>query len=501
MKRILSRFAGAPLLLALACGGETPPPGAPHAGSAAAPPTASADALGARPPLGDPAPYAPPTPTVYTRDNGLTVWLLERHSLPIVSMQIVVRSGAADDPEGKAGVAYQTANMLDEGAGKRGALDLSREIDRLGASIRTGAFADYSFAQLTVLKKNLGPAAGLLGDVVVRPQLAPVEWKRIHDLWENGLKARQTEPDAVAAVVIAKRAYPAGSAYAHPVDGLLSSAPKVALDDVKKFYGEHYKPENATCVVVGDIARAELDTVLDQAFAGWSQGGARTMKPKPQATEAAAPAPAGRKIVIVDRADAPQSVIAVARRGVAASDDASAALTRVNGALGGSFTSRLNQDLREEHGWSYGAHSRFSFNRNRGLFVAQAAVVTEHTGEALKAMLSDIDSLAKSGLTDDEVEKTKQLARGDLVQAFETVSSAAMRLGRDAGVGQAAEREAVLAKAMAAATKSDLAKLAATYIDAKDAVVVIVGPRAQIEPQLKSAGIEGTIEAAGPEGQ
>ena len=104
-------------------------------------------------------------------------------------------------------------------------------------------------------------------------------------------------------------------------------------------------------------------------------------------------------------------------------------------------------------------------------------------------------------LTDDEVEKTKQLARGDLVQAFETVSSAAMRLGRDAGVGQAAEREAVLAKAMAAATKSDLAKLAATYIDAKDAVVVIVGPRAQIEPQLKSAGIEGTIEAAGPEGQ
>ena len=285
------------------------------------------------------------------------------------------------------------------------------------------------------------------------------------------------------------------------MDGLLSSAPKVALDDVKKFYGEHYKPENATCVVVGDIARAELDTVLDQAFAGWSQGGARTMKPKPPATEAAAPAATGRKIVIVDRADAPQSVIAVARRGVAASDDASAALTRVNGALGGSFTSRLNQDLREEHGWSYGAHSRFSFNRNRGIFVEQAAVVTEHTGEALKAMLSDIDSLAKSGLTDDEVEKTKQLARGDLVQAFETVSSAAMRLGRDAGVGQAAEREAVLAKAMAAATKSDLAKLAATYIDAKDAVVVIVGPRAQIEPQLKSAGIEGTIEAAGPEGQ
>lgn len=489
---------GLPLLVLLACGGEAPPPAAPRPPPPAAD-AGPADPLGDRPALGEPAPYAPPTPVAYKRENGLTVWLLERHSLPIVSMQIVVRAGAASDPDGKAGVVYQTANMLDEGAGKRGALDLSREIDKLGAQIRTGAVADYSFAQLTVLKKNLGPAATLLGDVVVRPQMAANEWKRVHDLWQNDLKQRQTEPNAVAGVVIARQAYAPGSPYAHPTDGLLATAPKVGLEDLKKFYGEQYRPDNATCVVVGDITRAEVDATLDAAFAGWKSAAKPTAAAKTAEDKVATPA--GRRIVIVDRADAPQSVVAVARPGVSAFQDESAALVRVNGALGGSFTSRLNQDLREEHGWSYGAHSRFSFNKGKGLFVAQAAVVTEHTGDALKAMLGDIDSLAKSGLTDEEVEKTKQLARGDLVQAFETVSAAASRLGRGAGVGQEPGREAQLAKAMASANKADLAKLAASFLDTTSATVVIVGPRAQIEPQLKAIGIDpAKIEAVGPEG-
>lgn len=499
--------AALPALAACRAGEATRPPGPPRMG-ASADGGAVPDPLGPRPEAGEPASYTPPVPVHYKRPNGMNVWLLERHSLPIVSMQVVVPAGAAHDPEGKGGLAVTTANMLDEGAGKRGPLELSRDIDRLGATLRTGAFADYGFVQLTVLTKNLAPAAELFGDVVSKPQLSPVEFKRVHDLWENALRARQSEPDAVASVVVARKVYPAGHPYAHPSDGTLASAAKVTLDDVKKFYAERWRSDRATLVVVGDVTRPQLDAVLDQALASWKAPPA----PPPSGEPLGPPAPyfgrsggAGasstpRRVIVVDRPDAPQSIVAVARPGVSAFDEESAVLTRVNAALGGSFTSRLNQNLREEHGWSYGARSRFSFTRMRGLFVAQAAVQTEHTGDALAAMLAEIGALAKSGLTDEEIEKTKQLARADLVEAFETVQAAAARLGRNAGVGLAPDREAVASHVTARADKAQLKRFAGQHLDLDRATIVIVGPRAKIQPQLEAIGIK-AIESSGPEGQ
>src|SRR5690606_14886412 len=138
------------------------------------------DPLGPKPEPAEPAPYTPPVPVHYKRPNGMEVWLLERRGLPIVSMQLVVPAGAADDPEGKGGLALATANMLDEGAGRRGPLELSRDVDRLGAVLRTGAYSDYGYVDLTVLKKNLAPAVALFADVVTKPQLAPTEWRRVH---------------------------------------------------------------------------------------------------------------------------------------------------------------------------------------------------------------------------------------------------------------------------------------------------------------------------------
>ena len=509
VRRGLAFTAFAAFALAAACGGgegaqRPPATGGPVAMADAAPPPV-ADPLGPRPEPAEPAPYTPPVPTSYKRPNGMEVWLLERHALPIVSMQVVTPSGAAYDPEGKGGLALTTANMLDEGAGKRGALELSREIDRLGATLRSGAYADYGFVQLTVLKKNLEPAAEIFADVVAKPQMSAVEFKRVHDLWQNALRARQSEPDAVAGVVVTKKVYPSAHPYAHPTDGTLASAARVSLDDVKKFYAARWRPDRARLVVVGDVTRAELDAILDKTFATWkapqTPPPVELVGPPAALVSKGEPAPPPtRRVFVVDRPDAPQSVVAVARPGASAFDAETAALTRVNAALGGSFTSRLNQDLREEHGWSYGARSRFAFTRMRGVFVAQAAVHTEHTGDALKAMLADISGMAKGGLTDEEVEKTKQLARAELVEAFETVQAAAARLGRSAGVGQTPDHEASASRVAARADKEQLKRLAAQYLDLGAATIVIVGPRAKIEPQLKAIGIT-TLESSGPEGQ
>jgi zinc protease len=487
-----------PILLACG-GGDTPRPVPPPQPSAhvdvLAVPPGPADVLGARPEPPEAPPFTPPVPTVYKHATGVTVWLLERHTLPIVSWQLVVPGGAKD--ESKEGVAWATANMLDEGAGKRGPLDIARDLDRLGATLSTGAVADYSFAQLTVLKKNLGDAAKIFSDVVAKPTFSPVEWTRVQTLWLNDLKQRQSDPSAVARVVLQKKVFGAGHFYAAPVNGTTKAAAKVGLADLRSYYIDEWRPSRSTIVVVGDLTRAELDPVLDATFAPWT---AADKTPAVVHGYAEKPGPTARRVFLVDRPDAPQSVIAVGRRGVKASSPTAPPLVRINSALGGSFTSRLNQDLREEHGWSYGAGSRFSWTQLDGIFSAQAAVHTEHTGDALKAMLADIEALAKDGLTNDEVSKTRQLVRADLVESFEGVESAASRLARNAGVLLPATHEAEASKRLYGATKADLQKLAAQHLDLSAAVIVVVGPKAKVLPQLEKIGIT-NVETTGPEGE
>ncbi len=501
--RTVIRASGASVvLLAAACGGEAPPATPPRPSvrpfQALPAPPPPPDPLGARPAVAPPAAWTPPVPVTYERKGGTKVWLLERHALPLVSVQLVVPAGSASDPAEKAGLALSTAGMLDEGAGKRGALELARAVDDLGASLSTGAVQDYAFVQITTLAKNLAPALALWGDVVARPTFSAVEWKRVHELWQNDLKARQSDPDAVASVVIQKVAFPSGHPYAHPADGTTASAAKVTLDDVKKFYASQWRPDRATVVVVGDVTKEQLEPMLDRALGGW-------VAPKGKAPDAPAWVEGGlgirtRRVVVVDRPDAPQSVIAMVAPGVAAADAEAAGLVRVNEALGGSFTSRLNQDLREEHGWSYGAKSRLSFSRMRGLFAAGAAVQTEHTGDALKAMMADVEAMTKSGLTLEELDKTRLLARADLVSSYEGVSGAARRIARMAGASLAPDHDAKTSARVFGASADELAKLARTYLDPARADIVIVGPRAKITPQLEAIGLK-DLEARGPEGE
>jgi len=429
--------------------------------------------------------FLPPRPDVYTATNGITVWLLERHSVPLVSCEIVVPAGAARDPRGKAGLSYLTASMLDEGAGSRGAIDLARALDDLGAHLSTDTNADTSDVSLTVLKRNLGAAFALFGDVVARPRFEPAELKRVRELWHNELVQRDKDPDATARVVFRAALFGPDHPYGHPWDGTLESARAVGLQDVRRFYSATWRPDQATLVCAGDVTRQELDPLLDAAFKSWK---APAGKPPALVTPAAPKGPWPR-LVLVDRPGAPQSVVAALRPGIAASDPRAPALMRVNAAIGGSFTSRLNQDLREQRGITYGAQSRFSMSRGPGQVVAWADVVTNKTGEALDAMLSDLRQFAASGLTDDEVERTRSQSRADLVSAYETVEGIAGRLAGDAGLGLGADFEAKASEARDAAQKADLDALARQYFAPEDAVLVVVGPRATVEPMLEKLGL------------
>lgn len=453
------------------------------ASAPSAEPAVPQDALGPRPGTPLSAVFAPNAPVVFEHSTGLRVWLLERHTLPVVAMQFVVPFGSASDPSGKEGTAYITAGMLDEGAGRYGALELSQAVDLLGAELHTQAFTDYSTVSLFTLKKNAQPAAALLGDVVTKPRFLPVEYKRVKDLWLGDLGNKAKDAVSVAARAELRLLFGAEHAYGHPVDGTKESATKVQLADVTSFYKQHYRPDIASVVIVGDVTRKEAENLLDTAFGGFRA------PPTPAPTPLTPPRVAygTRRVVLIDKPAAPQSVISLVVPGVAASDADAAVLSRVNAAIGGSFTSRLNQHLREDKGWTYGAKSRFSFSRSAGLFSAGASVVADKTADALKVLEEDVRTYAAQGPTAEEVDKTRLLSRADLVEVFESASGAASRLARNAGVGLSPDTEGVNAKRRDEANGAELARLAQAYLKAPP-LFVVVGPRSSVEPQLRAAG-------------
>ncbi len=472
------------------CGPEAPPHVAERVllPAPVAPPPPPPDPLGPMPVSAAAPAFVPPKVEVFTAKNGVTIWLLERHTLPYVALTMTVPAGSSSDPKGDGGLAMITADMLDEGAGTRGAIELSRAIDALGASLDTNANADESRVSLTVLKKNLAPAFNLFADVVVRPRFEPVEWKRVHDIVVNELVERASDPEEVSKVVLRAVLYGPDHPYGHPVEGTLASAKKWSLPDAQRFYKERWRPDQAILVAVGDVTRAELTALVEapSGLAAW-----RAPK-KPAPAPVAPPSAMGPwpKLVLVDRPDAPQAVIAVTRPGIAASDPSAPIATRANVALGGLFTSRLNQDLREEHGYTYGASSRLGYTRGVGAFVASAAVVTEKTTDALKALLGDIDAYARNGLSDAEVEKTRSQSRAEYVEMFEGVDHAAAQLALDASLGLGPDYERVSASRKDAATKAELDAQAKLHFDPSSAVAIVVGPRAALEGPLHALGYQ-----------
>jgi zinc protease len=468
---------------------------APSHDATAAPSVARTDPLGEKPDVGPPKAFTPPAPVVFKTPRGITVWLVERSSLPLVSVAVVVEAGSAQDPNGKAGLASLTADMLDEGAGKRSALDLSTAINDLGASLSTGAATDGSYASLTVLKKNFGPAFSILADVVARPAMSPDEFKRVSDLWKNRLKKRADDPMSVSSVVSAAALYGPSTSYGHPTGGLIAEADGVGLDDVRAFYAGAWRPEHMTVVASGAISRAELEQAIETELGGWEARGAAIPVTLREDPEWIPP-----RLVIVDRPGAPQSVIAVLRRGVAATDPEAPLLDLVNNALGGSFTSRLNQNLREEKNWTYGARSGFSETRGRGSFVARTAVETPVTGLALKEILRELEAISKESISVDELDKVKAQDRADLVETYGTLGGIAGRLSTLARLSLPPDFDEQASQIRQGGTLQVLRPLSKQYFEPSDATIVIVGPRAGFQPEGGEpavTGVEQQLQEAG----
>ena len=475
MSRLNLILAAAALLTLAACP-KQPTDTVPHAFDSAIP--------DARPEIPPSEAYTPPVPDVVKAVPFGSARLLERPALDLVSVRVVVPYGSAFDPEGKAGLADLTAEMMEQGAGEMDAFELALAAERIGADISVWATRDIGVASIDTVSGSLQPALDLLAEVLLRPRFDEAEWTRSHALWLEDLEARAFDPGQVAGVVANAVLFGREHPYGHPGDGWIESVQGLTLDDVRAFHQSAWRLDRATIVVVGKVTAEELALQVGKAFEGvvYPPDEAPT-PPTPAAPEADWP-----KLVIVHRPDTPQTVLRIVKPGPAASDPRAAA-EMVDFVLGGSFTSRLMANLREDKGYTYGAWSSLPYNRGIGRFASGASVQAEVTGKALEEMLGELSGIAAEGITPEEIGKARASKRNEDVESYEQVRGTAGSLATIAGLGLPPEFAAQDAQARAAVDAAALTE-AAAFFDPTDMVVIAVGDQASILAQLAEEGID-----------
>jgi len=412
--------------------------------------------------------------------NGVNVLLVGVHEVPVVEVVLVVRAGATADPAGREGTAAMTADLLDEGAGGKDALALADAIDFLGATIGAGASWDASTVRLRVPVARLDAALALMADVALRPDFPEAELRRLRKEALTDLLQARDVPGAIASRALAQAVFGPGHRYGRPQAGGAAEIASFTVADLRAFHAARYTPSAASLVVVGDVTATVLPA-LEKAFGSWKASSAGPAPP-------VVPAPrqlASRSVWLVDKKGAAQSSLRLGRIGPAWPDPAYAPNEVMNTLLGGSFTSRLNDNLREQHGYAYGARSLFRRNLTGGQFLVATDVQTDKTGPALGEVFKELDRILLPA-SPEEVERARNYAALGYASDFETTSQMAQRMV-DKVVYNLPDGfyEAFVPQALATDV-AGLQKVARVAVDPKRLAVVVVGDRATVEAPLRA---------------
>ncbi|MFO0838824.1 MAG: pitrilysin family protein [Phycisphaerae bacterium] len=446
--------------------------------------------------------FTPQAPEAFKLSSGVPVMLWRRPELPLVSMSLSLRPGGTLDTPAQAGLAELTTSMLDEGAGDLDALAFSQAMQSLGAQFGAGAQHESANVSLTVLKRNFEKAAGLFADAVRRPRMDAKEWQRVKTLHLEDLKQQDDEPNAVAANVAARLLFGDKNPYGWPVDGTPETVGKLDLDQVKAAHANLFQPASAAFFVAGDITVDEAKALLEKNFGDWKPaGGANAAAARDQTAQVSnpvrdtgtktrdsadfsTPKVDGLRVAIVHRPEAVQTVVRFLAPGVKYADAKRVPLRLLNTLLGGSFTSRLNQNLREAKGYTYGARSNFAMDVSTGTFSAGAAVKADVTGPALTEFFREFDRLRKGDVSDGEATKARETVRNTTVESFgglRGVIGGASNLWLNNLPFDTIGQDLA---AMEKVTAAELNALAKPSIALENGVLVLVGDRELIRKQI-----------------
>ena len=433
------------------------------------------------PPPSDPRPYHFPHITRTTLPNGLRVLVTENHNAPLVSLRALIRSGADHDTARNAGLASLTAEILDEGAAERDAIQLAEAVGILGGALGTGADWDASYVSLDVLSRNAEQAVGIFADVTAHATLPADGLERARAERLNEILQQRDEPATIAGKRFANLLYGTGT-YGNSVLGNAESVDRITIDDVRRFYAQHFIPNNSAVVVSGDVDPQRAIELVQAALGDWARG---EEPPRPTVT----PRSVDRSnIYVIDRPQAVQSEIRIGHIGVPRTSQDYFPLTVMNAILGGVFNSRINLNLRERHGYTYGARSTFAMRRQAGPFVVAAPVRNEVTRESVVEVLAELQRIRTGHVEDHEIDDTKNYLMGVFPATVQTASDLAGRLVDMELYGLPENYFDHYRENIAAVTKEDIATVARKYIDPDRALIVVVGNAKQIREPLGSLG-------------
>ena len=447
------------------------------------------------PSLGSRKAFQPPTFGSKELSNGLTVIVSERHELPKVAVSLALKTGASTDPVGKPGVAWMTAEMLDEGTSSRSALQIQAELDRLGSSLHTSAGSESSEVSIEALRKNLKPTLQIMADLILHPTFPGDELERQRKQRLDGILQERNNPAAIAGKVFRSALFGELHPLGQEAEGNEASIKVLSRDDLEKFYQGYWKPNNAALIFAGDISLEEAASLAEEVLGSWQPS-------KVPETEAPAiEAPASTQVYLVDRQDAAQSQIRIGSLGPKRRVDDYYSIELMNAVLGGAFTSRLNLNLREQKGYTYGAFTGFSYGRQIGLWAGRAGVQTKFTKESLVEFEKEFNGIREQNpITSTELEIAKaNLTRG-FSQRFETLGRLIQHVDETFSYDLPAEEISRYPTEIDKVTLEQAQAAARKYILGSRAIVVVVGDLSKIEQGIRELNL-GTVTVVDVDGK
>jgi zinc protease len=413
--------------------------------------------------------------------NGLTVLLTEQHNLPVVAARVVVLGGNSSNPASNPGLAGFTARMLTEGSKGRSALKIADDLAQIGANIESDSDPDSSIVSSQVLKRNVNSDLDVISDVVLHPAFDGKDIERVRS--ERATQLLQTSDDPYAlSRRVSQRVLYGDHSYGYLPLGTEASIKSTSRDELEKFWKTDYFPGNSALVLSGDLTEAEARSLAEKYFGSWKNAGKRSAVPSVTAKPS-------QSIYLVDRPGSAQTTLRAVTLGAPRSIPDFAALEVANNALGGLFASRVNMNLREKNGYTYGANSYFNYRRGTGPFYVVTSVRTDTTADALREMFKEIEGMQTSPLTPAELSLSKDAASRSLAGRFETMPQTVATTSELFTFGLPLDFYGKLPGKVDAVTTADVVDVAKRYFVPGKMFVVEVGDRQKIETGLQGLNL------------
>jgi len=434
-----------------------------------------------------------PVPQEFKLSNGLTILFSERPGLPLVTADLVLRAGSGANPAERPGLASMTARMLEQGTATRSALQIADRAADLGASLNSGAGADTAGISTHALSRSFPEALELLADIALHPSFPKAEIERVRSERLTAIVQEKDDPFSLATRVLDAALYGPKHAYGYPASGTPESIKAISRDELLSFWKQNYLPADAALVVTGNIKLTVLKPLLEKQFRAWKAG-------KSPAAGMGSLETTDAKLILVDRPGAPQTTLACFSMGLARSTPDYSAVEVMNTDLGGLFSSRINMNLREQHGYTYGAFSFFSYHRAPGPFIAGGDVRTDVTAPATGEILNELRRMRDTQMTTAELALSKDSIARSLPGRFERGTDAAATFAELFTYNLPLDYFSTLPSSINAVTAEQAQAAAQKHVLPDKMIVLAIGDRAKIEESMKKLNL-GKVEIRDAEGK